>query len=51
MDLDNMRSLGVTNVDAYCRCGASRCKRHQASIDVSSRRDGRAIDQEPAAVL
>jgi hypothetical protein len=21
MDLDNMRSLGVTRVDVYCRCG------------------------------
>jgi hypothetical protein len=29
MDLDNMRSLGVTNVDVYCACG------HQASVDVS----------------
>jgi hypothetical protein len=29
MDLDNMRSLGVTKVDVYCACG------HQASVDVS----------------
>jgi hypothetical protein len=28
MDLENMRSLGVTRVDAYCKCG------HQATIDV-----------------
>jgi hypothetical protein len=30
MDLDNMRSLGVTKVDVYCGCG------HQASVDVSN---------------
>jgi hypothetical protein len=30
MDLNNMRSLGVTRVDVYCGCG------HQASIDVSA---------------
>jgi hypothetical protein len=30
MDLANMRSLGVTNVMAYCKCG------HEASIDVSA---------------
>jgi hypothetical protein len=29
MDLDNMRSLGVTRIDVYCGCG------HQATIDVS----------------
>jgi hypothetical protein len=29
MDLANMRSLGVTKVMAYCKCG------HEASIDVS----------------
>jgi hypothetical protein len=29
MDLANMRSLGVTRIDAYCACG------YQASIDVS----------------
>ena len=28
MDLANMRSLGVTRVDAYCACG------WQASVDV-----------------
>jgi len=26
MDLDNMRSLGVTNVDVYCACGRWRRK-------------------------
>jgi hypothetical protein len=30
MDLDNMRSLGVTRIDVYCSCG------HQATIDVSN---------------
>jgi hypothetical protein len=30
MDLANMRSLGVTRVDAYCSCG------WQASVDVSA---------------
>jgi hypothetical protein len=30
MDLANMRSLGVTKVMAYCRCG------HTASVDVSA---------------
>jgi hypothetical protein len=30
MDLANMRSLGVTKVMAYCKCG------HEASIDVSA---------------
>jgi hypothetical protein len=30
MDLANMRSLGVTHVMAYCKCG------HEASIDVSA---------------
>jgi hypothetical protein len=29
MDLANMRSLGVTRIDVYCRCG------HQSTIDVS----------------
>jgi hypothetical protein len=29
MDLDNMRSLGVTKVDVYCGCG------HNATIVVS----------------
>jgi hypothetical protein len=29
MDLDNMRLLGVTAVDVYCKCG------HQGSVDVS----------------
>jgi hypothetical protein len=29
MDLQNMRSLGVTRIMAYCKCG------HEASIDVS----------------
>jgi hypothetical protein len=29
MDLDNMRSLGVTKIDVYCGCG------HQSTIDVS----------------
>jgi hypothetical protein len=28
MDLTNMRSLGVTAVDVYCKCG------HQSSVDV-----------------
>jgi hypothetical protein len=30
MDLANMRSLGVTRIDAYCACG------YQANIDVSA---------------
>jgi hypothetical protein len=29
MDLNNIRSLGVTKVEVYCGCG------HQATIDVS----------------
>jgi hypothetical protein len=33
MDLANMRSLGVTKVIAYCKCG------HEASIDVSAMPD------------
>jgi hypothetical protein len=33
MDLCNMRSLGVTKVMAYCRCG------HEASIEVSAMSD------------
>jgi hypothetical protein len=39
MDLDNMRSLGVTNVDVYCGCG------HQASIDVSALPGDLAVPQ------
>jgi hypothetical protein len=30
MDLANMRSLGVTEVDVTCKCG------HKASVDVSA---------------
>jgi hypothetical protein len=37
MDLQNMRSLGVVQVDAYCACG------WQASVDVSPRPDELAV--------
>jgi hypothetical protein len=29
MDLNNIRSLGVTRIDVYCGCG------HQSTVDVS----------------
>jgi hypothetical protein len=37
MDLNNMRSLGVTRIDAYCSCG------HQSTIDVSNLPDDLAV--------